>query len=227
VHVATGRSRAHRGFRPRPDGGSDVAAHVASARLCAAASASKPSPCTASRGDRAPDAFPVRHVADGPHASITTASPGIESKRWTGDRHPIGGIEFAQRRRRHRGVPRSTARLPATGACRCFVERRHPAVEPRRPTRWRDLHHELRPVDGRGTETGPDRDGVVAAGAPVRARRGGKGVEPCWAEVATAGVAATTTRSTHMAIRRAITWPPRPCRAGGPRDVARVVGEHA
>src|SRR5207249_4820717 len=57
---------------------------LASARLCAAASASKPSPCTASRATVRPERVPPFATLRMVHtASMTTASPGIESKRWT------------------------------------------------------------------------------------------------------------------------------------------------
>ena len=198
----------------------------ASARLCAAASASKPSPCTALARDGPPE-----RVA--PPAVCVHRPDRLDERRLARDRVEALHVD-ASRGRRHRssatrrdatrGVPSSTARSPATvrampsssGAAQRLNSSIVDAVR-------RDLHDELGPVD-RGAGSRPGRRRRVARGAARR--RPSRSSRACRSATAAEAQPPRPPRrraiaAGHAPIRVAITSPPRSCREGAPRDGAR------
>ena len=134
---------------------------VASARLCAAASASKPSPCTVSRRDRAARArLPAGGLAHRPHRVDQRRLTANRLEALDVDSDPIVRIEVRKRRSGHVRCPELHREVAGDGARDAVVERRGPAIEfVDVDAVGRDLDHELRLIDrgGNGDRTDHDR----------------------------------------------------------------------
>ncbi len=189
----------------------------ASARLCAAASASKPLPCTASRATVRPErGSPPADLAHGPHRldehRLARRSTRSAARRSSPDR----------RDRSSRAAPSATSRraeqhreVAGDGARDAVVERRGPAVElVELDAVRRDLHHELaagRPTRGRRPARRRRRSARPARRPPSPSSRGCRSATAPSAR-SPSRPAATSAIESRCAIRLAITSPPRSCR---------------
>ena len=134
---------------------------VASARLCAAASASKLSPWTFSLARcAARKSFAGRGLAHRPHCFYQgrLAASGFEALDF--DRDHIVWIEVRKPRSRHIGGTELGGEVAGDGACDAVVERRCPAIEfvDFDPVGG-DLNDKLWLINRRGYRDRPDHDG--------------------------------------------------------------------